>query len=316
MTVPQFSRPGAIDLSALRKPAGTPAHTAGGTPAGGSGAAGRYSFDVTSEQSLRSDVVERSLSVVVLVSFWSQEVPASAEINAVLSTIADDSSGSFLFARVDVGAQPALAEALGIPQVPLVVAALRGQLAPLIQEPLPEPEMRALVEQVLQAAVTSGVTGRAEPVGPTTEEPVDASELVEPEARFPEAEQALLSGDLEAALAGYEEALTTSPGDPEAQLGLAQVKLLKRTEGVDPSTAREAAAQQPADLDAQTLAADLDLLGGNVEDAFGRLINFVRRVSGDDREAARKHLIEMFGVVGDADPRVLKARQQLASALF
>ncbi len=316
MTVPQFSRPGAIDLSALRKPAGTPAQAAGGTPPGGSGAAGRYSFDVTSEQSLRSDVVERSLSVVVLVSFWSQEVPASTEINAVLSRIADDSDGRFLFARVDVGAQPGLAEALGIPQVPLVVAALRGQLAPLIQEPLPEPEMRALVEQILQAAAANGVTGRAEPMGPAAEQPVGETEPAEPESRFPEAEQALLSGDLDVAVAGYEEALKTSPGDPEAQLGLAQAKLLRRTQGVDPSTARAAAAQQPADLDAQTLAADLDLLGGNVEDAFGRLIDFVRRVGGDDKEAARTHLIELFGVVGDADPRVLKARQQLASALF
>lgn len=316
MTVPQFSRPGAIDLSALRKPTGAQGQGAPGMPPGSPGAVGRYSFDVTSEQSLRGDVVERSMSVVVLVSFWSEEVPASADINAVLSKIADESDGRFLFARVDVGAQPALAEALGIPQVPLVVAALRGQLAPLIQEPLPEPEMRALVEQVLQAAVANGVTGRADPVGPTTDEPLDAADAVEPEARFPEAEQALLSGDLEAAVAGYEEALTTSPGDPEAQLGLAQAKLLKRTHGADPSAARTAAAEQPTDLDAQTLAADLDLLGGNVEDAFGRLIDFVRRVHGEDREAARKHLIEMFGVVGDADPRVLKARQQLASALF
>jgi len=316
MTVPQFSRPGAIDLSGLRKPAGTPGQAAGASPVGSVGAAGRYSFDVTSEQSLRSDVVERSLSVVVLVSFWSQEVPASAEINAVLSRIADDSGGRFLFARVDVGAQPALAEALGIPQVPLVVAALRGQLAPLIQEPLPEPEMRALVEQILQAAAANGVTGVAEPVGPATEEAVDETDPVEAEARFPEAEQALLSGDLDAAVAGYEEALKSSPGDPEAQLGLAQAKLLQRTQGVEPATARAAAAEQPDDLGAQTLAADLDLLGGNVDDAFGRLIDFVRRVRGDDREAARKHLIEMFGVVGDADARVLKARQQLASALF
>ncbi len=315
MTVPQFSRPGAIDLSSLRKSGGTSTAAPGAGPGVAAGT-GRYSFDVASEQALRSEVVERSMTVVVIVSFWSQEAPASVEINDVLTRIADNSGGRFLFARVDVGAQPALAEALGIPQVPLVVAALRGQLAPLIQEPLPEAEMRALVEQILQAAVANGVTGTAEPVGPAAEELSQDADVVEPEARFPEAEQALLSGDLDAAVLGYEEALRTVPGDPEAQLGLAQAKLLRRTQGIDPTAAREAAAQRPDDLDTQTLAADLDLLGGNVDDAFGRLIDFVRQVRGDEREAARRHLIEMFGVVGDADTRVAKARQQLASALF
>ena len=315
MTVPQFSRPGAIDLSALRRPAGTPSATGSGS-ATAAAPGGGYTIDITSEQSLRSDVVERSMSAVVLVSFWSPQVPASVEINAVLGMLADEYAGRFLFARLDIEGQPDLAQALGIPQVPLVVAALRGQLAPLIQEPLPEPEMRALVDQILESAVANGVAGIVEPAGPISgaaaaEEPAD-----EPVSRFPEAEAALLSGDLDAAIEGYEEGLRSSPADPEASLGLAQAKLLKRTQGVDMTAAREAAASRPEDVSAQTLAADLDLIGGNVEDAFGRLIDLVRRTTGDERDVARGHLIEMFGVVGDADPRVAKARQQLASALF
>ena len=93
------------------------------------------------------------------------EAPASVEINTTLSKLADEYTGRFVFARVDVGTQPELAEALGIPQVPLVVAALRGQLAPLVQEPLPETEMRAVIDQVLQAAVANGVAGVSAPVG-------------------------------------------------------------------------------------------------------------------------------------------------------
>src|SRR5262245_44119103 len=99
MTVPQFSRPGAIDLSALR----TPAPAGGGGAAAGSGA---YSLDVVGEQSLRTDVVERSMQVVVVVSFWSDQAPASLEINATLSKLADEYAGRFVFARVDVGSQP------------------------------------------------------------------------------------------------------------------------------------------------------------------------------------------------------------------
>ncbi len=312
MSVPQFSRPGAIDLSALKAGAARPG-TGGGGSAPGSGA-GTYTIEISSEQSLRSDVVERSMVAVVFLSFWSPQVPASVTINTVLSKLADEYAGRFLFATVDVDSQAPLAEALGIPQVPLVVAALRGQLAPLIQEPLPEAEMRVLVDQILQAAATNGVSGRVDPVSQAAEPAAETAE--EAGSRYPEAETALLSGDLDAAIAGYEEGLRSSPGDPEATLGLAQAQLLKRTQGVDAAAARQDAASRPDDVAAQTLAADLDLLGGHVEDAFGRLIDLVRRTNGEDRDAARQHLITMFGVVGDGDPRVVKARQHLASALF
>ncbi len=313
MTVPQFSRPGAIDLSALRKPASPGSPTAGGhRPAAGGG---RYDFDVVGEQSLRTDVVERSMSVVVLVSFWSAASPASVEINATLTRLAGEFGGRFLFAKVDVGTQPELAQALRIPEIPLVVAALRGQLAPLLQDPLPETEMRALIDEVLQAAVTNGVSGVADPVaGPA--EPADPLDDVEPPARYPEAEEAMLSGDFEAAIDGYRAALSVSPADAEALVGLARAQLLKRTEGVVPAAARSAADADPSDVAAQTLMADLDLLADRVDDAFARLIELVRRTTENDRDAARKHLVELFGVVGDGDPRVLKARQNLASALF
>jgi putative thioredoxin len=315
MTVPQFSRPGAVDLSALRKPAGT--GTSAGAGAGSPGS-GRYVIEVADEQSLRSDVVERSLTVVVLVSFWSATAPASVEINATLSRLADVFQGRFVLATVDVGTHPELAEALGIPQVPLVVAALRGQLAPLVQESLPEAEMRALIDQVLQAAVANGINGQAEPVGDDSgEASVDTDGTSEePAGKYPVAEQALMSGDLDAAITAYEEALAGAPGDPEATLGLGRAKLLRRTSGVNATAARENAAQEPTSVAAQSLAADLDLMGGHVDDAFGRLIDLVRRTSGDDRDAARSHLVELFRVVGDDDPSVGRARQQLASALF
>ncbi len=311
MTVPQFSRPGAVDLSAFRNPTPTTSGTVGGAP----GVGGSYVFDVVGEQSLRADVVERSMSVVVLVSFWSEQAAGSAEINATLTKLSNEFAGRFLLAKVDVGAQPELAQALGIPQVPLVVAALRGQLAPLLQDPLPEAEMRVMIEQVLQAAVTNGISGTATPVGAPAEDPADF-DAVEPEPKHAAAEAALLSGDLDTAIASYSAALHTLPGDAEATLGLAQAHLLKRTQGVDASRARTEAAEQPDDVASQTLVADLDLLGGDVDEAFSRLIELVRRSAGDERDAARKHLVEMFNVVGDEDPRVLKARQSLANALF
>ena len=310
MSGPQFSRPGAIDLSALRTPATAP----GGGAAAGPG--GLYSFDVVGEESLRTDVVERSLSVVVLASFWSAQSQPSIELTEALTRVVDEFAGKLLLARIDVGEQPELAQALGIPQVPLVVAALRGQLAPLLEQSVPEAELRAILGQVVQAATANGVVGVAEPVGVAGDVDTEAEEADEPPSRFPEAEDALMSGDIDGAIAAYEAALLQAPGDEEAVVGLARAKLVKRSQAVDLTAAREAAAASPNDVDAQTLVADLDLLGGHVEDAFLRLIDLVRRLSGDDRDAVRKHLVEMFAVVGDEDPRVPKARQQLASALF
>ena len=125
-----------------------------------------------------------------------------------------------------------------------------------------------------------------------------------------------MSGDVDTAIAEYQKLVDAGPADTQASLGLAQAKLLKRTAGADLTAARTAAAEAPDDVDAQTLVADLDLLGGHVDDAFTRLVELVRRTGGDDRDRARLHLLELFAVVGNEDARVLKGRQALASALF
>jgi putative thioredoxin len=114
----------------------------------------------------------------------------------------------------------------------------------------------------------------------------------------------------------YQKLVDANPADTEAAGGLAMAKLLQRTQNVDAAAARAEAAANRDDVDAQTLVADLDMLGGHVEDAFNRLIDLVRRTSGTERDRARTHLIGLFAAVGNDDPRVLKGRQALASALF
>ncbi len=75
-------------------------------------------------------------------------------------------------------------------------------------------------------------------------------------------------------------------------------------------------AAAPQDADAACLVADLDLLGGHVEDAFGRLLDLIRTSDGATRDRARTHLIELFAVVGNHDERVKRGRTALMSALF
>ncbi len=313
MSQQPFSRPGAVDLSALKRPAAPAATPAAGSPAGGAPTGrGSYSVDLD-EQNFQSEMQGATNAPVVLV-FYSAQMPASVNLTQDLDLLADEFEGRFLLGKVDVDAAPGIAQALQIPSVPLVALAMGGQLAPLLQDAPPLEELRALLGQVLQAAAAQGLTGRVQPRGGAPVEDENGEEQVDP--RYAPAQDALAAGDLDGAVAEYQKLVDANPADAEAAGGLAMAQVLQRTASVDPAQVRTEAAEKPLDVDAQTLAADLDLLGGHVEDAFGRLIDLVRRTSGAERDAARTHLLGLFAAVGNDDPRVLKGRQGLASALF
>jgi putative thioredoxin len=260
-------------------------------------------------------LLEASMTApVVLVVYSPSRMPASAQLADDLATVAGELEGRIAVGRVDIDAQPGIAQAMQVQSIPLVAMVLQGRLAPLLQDAPPLEELRTLLGQLVQQMTAQGMTGRHQPfsAGPAPVEPDE--EQVDP--RYIAAEDALMAGDLDTAIAEYQKLVTANPADTEAALGLARAKLMKRTEGSDLNSARAAAAADPDDLDAQLLVADLDLLGGHVDDAFNRLVGVVRRTSGEDRDKVRVHLIELFSVVGNDDPRVLKGRQNLASALF
>jgi len=310
MTQQPFSRPGAIDLSALKRPAQPAPTTGGGAPA--SGAA--YSVEVT-EDAFQA-TVEASMTAPVLLVFYSRtRMPESGQLADDLATLAGEFEGRFLAGLVDIDAAPGIAQAMQIPSIPLVVVILDGRPMPLLQDVVPIDELRTALTQVMQQFTAQGVTGRHQPrtAGAATEGE-DGEEQVDP--RYAAAQDALGEGDIDRAVAEYQKLVDANPADAEAAAGLAMAKVLQRTRGVELQPAREAAAANPDDVDAQTLVADLDMLGGHVDDAFNRLIDLVRRTSGADRDRAREHLIGLFGAVGNDDPRVLRGRQNLASALF
>ena len=305
MTSQPFSRPGAIDLSGLSR------------PAGGSGAAravpGSYVVEVT-EQTFQQDALEASLQHVVVLSLWSPRAPASQTLNQMLSRLADEMAGKFLLALVDVDANQQIAAAIGAQGVPFVLGLLRGQPVPLFQGTVDEPDARRYLDELLKVAVANGITGtvpaRAPAGGPSPgPEP-------EEDPRFAAADEALATGDLDAAVAAYQKLVDANPGDDEARERLAGVKLMARTRDADPAAVRAAAAQAPNDLAAQLLVADVDVLGGHVDDAFDRLLGLVTATTGEERDHVRRHLLDLFEVVGADDPRVASARRRLASALF
>lgn len=307
MTVP-FSRPGAVDLSSLKSPAAGTA--AGGAPGGSLG--GAYSVDITTENFQAE--MQRSTQMPVAVCFYSPQSAESVELARTLSRLVDELEGRVLLALLDVDANPQIAQSIGVPGVPLFAIALQGQLQPIAQQNVPEADLRDVLNQVVQSAAANGMTGRAQPrtAAPAEEEPAEPAS----DPKYAEAEEALAAGDLDAAVAAYQRLLQAEPGDEQARTGLARVQLVARTREVDLDAAREAAATDPADVDAQIKVADVDLMGGHVEDAFDRLVSTVRRVAGDDRDRVRTHLVELFEIVGHEDPRVRTFRTRLANALF
>ena len=318
MTQQPFSRPGAIDLSGLKRPApsapaGADGPTSGGTPAAG----GAYSVAVTEENF--PGIIESSMTAPVLLAFYSRSrMPESGQLADDLASLSGEFEGRFLAGLVDIDATPQIAQAMQIPSVPLVVAVIDGRPMPLLQDVVPLEELRAALTQVMQQLTTQGVTGRHQPrTGqPAGEEEDGADDQAGVDPRYAAAQAALAADDVDGAVAEYQKLVDANPADAEAAAGLAMARVLQRTRGADLQAAREAAAASPDDVAAQTLVADLDLLGGHVDDAFNRLIELVRRTSDKDRDAAREHLLGLFGAVGNDDPRVLRGRQNLASALF
>ena len=315
MTQQPFSRPGAIDLSGLgRPPAPQQAAPTAGAGSGSGSAGGAYSVAVT-QDNFQQVLQESMTAPVVLVFHSAAQAPGSEQYAADVAAEAERLEGRLLAALVDVDAHPEIAQAMQIPQVPLTMVVLDGRP---VSQPIPgalsPEELSTLFSQLGQQLTAQGITGRHQPRAGAAPAAEGEEEVVDP--RYAPAEDALAAGDIDAAVAEYQKLLDANPADVEAAGGLAIAKVMQRTQDVDLNAARTAAADNPDDVDAQTLVADLDMLGGHVEDAFTRLVNLVARTSDKDREKARDHLLGLFAAVGNDDPRVLAGRRNLASALF
>ncbi|WP_033262189.1 tetratricopeptide repeat protein [Amycolatopsis vancoresmycina] len=303
---------GAVDLSALkaraeaaqRQPA-PPARPAGDGPpqAGASDAV----IDVT-EATFQAEVVERSLHQLVVVDLWAEWCGPCKQLSPVLERMAAESGGAWVVAKVDVDANPRIAQLFGAQSIPTIVAIAGGQPVDAFSGALPEPEIRKWITSLLDALRDKlpGIRD-AEAAGGPVEEPEDP--------RFTEAEEAFERGDFAAAQAAYERILDVEPANELAKNALAQVKFTARAESADPE-ARAKADADPSDLSAQLDAADLDIAENDVEAGFKRLIDTVRRTAGEDRNRVREHLVALFDLFDPADDRVMKARRDLASALF
>ena len=282
---PNFGQ--AFDLSSLTKPKVDPS-----TPLPG--------VEV-SVDNLSSDILPLSLVRPVIVLMWSPRSPESVEMVKVLGKLEIDYKGAFSLARVDIEAHPQVAQAFQTKTVPYAVAIIAEQMVPLFEQSYPEAQVRMVMDKVLTLASQQGI-------GQAPVEQMEAEEI--------EAMDALEAGNYVAAEAAYKKWLSRKPAENLAKLGLAQTQLLMRTEGLELSEVIDQSALNPSDIPLQLKAADVEIVNGGVEAAFARLIHAVRATSGDDRTKVKDHLLNLFALVDQSDPRLVAARKELASALF
>lgn len=306
----QLNLRGAVDLSALRRPA--PAAPNGAAAASGGSPGSGQPLRVDATEANFQDLVQLSAQIPVLFLLWSNRSLEASTLLRSLEGIVESYAGKVVLAAADIDTFPQLAQAFQVQAVPTAIAVLKGQPVPLFEGPASDQEIRALIDELLKVAEANGVTGsigagtagaEGRPLPPLHQAAFDAIE----------------AGAYAAAAAAYRQALAEKPADAEAKAGLAQVELMGRLESLTAPEAeamRQRAAEEPDNVDVQLAVADLDISGGHIEDAFNRIVAFIGRNFGPERETARVRLLELFDVVGISDQRVAKARQGLARVLF
>ena len=286
MKQPNFGS--AFDLSTLKKPAASAQSEA------------LPGVEATVE-TLPNELMPLSNTKPVILLCWSERFPESRETLALMGKLNKEDNESWQLATVEIEKQPQVAQALQTRVVPYAIAIVKEQVMPLFENPYPETQLRLVIDKVLSIAAEQGIG----------EAPIERTEPEEDEA------MALLqNGDLDGAIAAYEKLVARKPGDAMAKSALAQMQLMQRTHGADTKSVYDAAAADPLNVDKQIACADLEIANGKVEDAFARLLNCVRNLSDDEKKRAKDHLISLFGLIDQADPRLIQARKDLASALF
>lgn len=278
-----------------------------------SGKRNPYAVDVT-EQNFQAEVLQRSTQVPVVLALLNNWSEQAKQVENALDRLAAAAGGQWLVAKADLEASPQLAQALGSPSAPTVAMVIQGQVVPGPSGPATQDQLRQWLSQIFDGLRQQGIL--PQDYSGLGEEEAAEEEAPQGDPVLAEAAQAVQRGDYDAAEAAYGKALKADPGGEEPKVGLARVKLLRRVQGLDVKSVRETAASAPEDVQAQCRVADIDMVGGKVEDAFDRLVGVVRRTRDEDRDQARQHLLGLFEVLPANDPRVAKARRALTSALF
>ena len=290
MTQPQFTG-GAVDLAALAQQAEARKELAEST---------FEPFIEVTERDVEAKAFERSTQIPVVLMVGTARSPESEQLKATLASLAAGQR-EFLVAYVNADAHPQLAQALGVRALPTVVALAAGRPVTNFEGNQPAEQLTQWLQALVQniGPQLSGLSDEA-----------DSTEEADP--RLAQAEAAVQAGDYDAAIAVYDEMLAQDPANAEIKQAKATVAVLKRfNPQVRTSDPIADAAADPTDMAKQLDAADAEVLAGNPEAAFERLLAHVKT-----SPEAKDRLLELLLLFDANDPLIKRTRTNLASALF
>jgi putative thioredoxin len=212
---------------------------------------------------------------------------------------------SWIFGAINADSQPQLAQALQIQSVPFAIAFIDEQPLALFDKIYPEEQIKLVIGKLFEVAKERGLKVDLPDIKEAPMEPEEVAAL-----------SALENADYSGAAMAYRNWLQRKPDEVLAKIGLAQCELMIRIGGLNPDLTIKDANSHPTDIEKQLMAADIEIAQGLPKAAFERLITFVRNSAGDEKKKAKEHLLLIFQLVDPADPDLIRARNELASALF
>jgi putative thioredoxin len=321
---PGISLAGAVDLSALKHKVEAQPGQTGGAPS-----AGKYVIDTT-ESSFQA-MVETSTTFPILVFLWIPTDDRLFPLATKLANAVNAQEGKVQLSRIDIASYPSIAQALRVKGAPALFGLVGGRPMPIFQGLPSDQEIDEVVDklipQVIALAQQSGVTGTA-PLSSSADadaddadgskgsdaDAADSSEGDVPPAHA-QAHALATQGDYAGAAQEYKKIIEKDPKDTLAQRELSKATLLARSGAADVREVRRAAAEKPEDVEAQLAVADVDMIGGQVDDAFARLLDFAGAHRADI-DAVRQRLVSYFAMCPADDPRVQRARRRMATLMY
>ena len=315
---PGVSLAGAVDLESLKHKA-----EAQSSPRSGAGKSGGFVVDV--DESGFEAMVQTSTTFPILLLFWMPDDERLVSMATALADAVNAHNGEIQLCRIDAAANPSIAQAFRLQGAPALFALIAGRPMPLLQGLPNDDEMDQIkndvIPRVIEVAHQAGVSGtapRQDAKDSAEEDGAPAESASDPDVppEHAEAHRLALAGDYAGAAQAYREVLEANPTDALAARERAKALLLARSGSVDVRVVRDAAAAHPDDVDAQLAVADVDMIGGQISDAFDRLLDFLSSGHRQDIAAVRDRLVEYFLILDPADPRLGSARRRLATLMY